>query len=57
MVNKTHVFGMRKHDGKIYAQIIKNYSTNELIPILYLLRPLETPMMVRLTSEQRLIVE
>ena len=33
-VNKTHVFGMRKHDGKIYAQIIKNYSTNELIPIL-----------------------
>ncbi len=33
-VNKTHVFGKPKHDGKIYTQIIKNYSTNELIPIL-----------------------
>ena len=33
-VNKTHIFGKPKHDGKIYTQIIKSYSTNELIPIL-----------------------
>ena len=33
-VNKTHIFGKPKHDSKIYTQIIKNYSTNELIPML-----------------------
>ena len=33
-VNKTPVFGMLKRDGKVYTQIVKNCSANELIPIL-----------------------
>ena len=32
--NKTPVFGMLKRDGKVYTQIVKNCSANELIPIL-----------------------
>ena len=32
--NKTSVFGMLKRDGKVYTQIVKNCSANELIPIL-----------------------
>ena len=32
--NKTPVFGMLKRDGRVYAQIVKNYSASELIPIL-----------------------
>ena len=31
---KTPVFGMLKRDGKVYIQIVKNCSANELIPIL-----------------------
>ena len=32
--NKTPVFGMLKRDGKVYTQIVKNCSANELLPIL-----------------------
>ena len=32
--NKTPVFGMLKRDGRVYTQIVKNYSAGELIPIL-----------------------
>ncbi len=32
--NKTPVFGMLKRDGRVYTQIVKNCSANELIPIL-----------------------
>ena len=32
--NKTPVFCMLKHDGKVYTQVVKNCSANELIPIL-----------------------
>ena len=32
--NKTPVFGMLKRDGKVYTQVVKNCSANELIPIL-----------------------
>ena len=31
---KQPVFGMLKRDGKVYTQIVKNCSANELIPIL-----------------------
>ena len=32
--NKTPVFCMLKRDGKVYTQVVKNCSVNELIPIL-----------------------
>ena len=32
--NKTPVFGMLKRDGKVYTQIVKNCSANELLPML-----------------------
>jgi len=32
--NKTPVFGMLKRDGKVYTQMVKNCSANELLPIL-----------------------
>ena len=32
--NKTPVFGMLKRDGRVYTQIVKNCSANELLPIL-----------------------
>ena len=31
---KQPVFGMFKRDGKVYTQVVKNCSANELIPIL-----------------------
>ena len=31
---KQSVFGMLKRDGKVYTQIVKNCSANELLPIL-----------------------
>ena len=31
---KQPVFGMLKRDGKVYIQIVKNCSANELTPIL-----------------------
>lgn len=36
LANKTPVFSMLKCDSKVYTQIVKNCSTNELIPIGYL---------------------
>ena len=32
--NKTSVFGMLKRDGRVYTQIVKNCSANELMLIL-----------------------
>ena len=34
MANKAPVFGMLKRDGRVYTQIVKNCSANELLPIL-----------------------
>jgi transposase len=31
---KTKVFGMKKRDGKVYTQIVKNCSAVELVPII-----------------------
>ena len=34
IANKTSVFGMLKRDGRVYTQIVKNCSANELMLIL-----------------------
>jgi transposase len=36
---KTVVFGMKKRDGKVYTQIVKNCSAAELLPIIEKLAP------------------
>jgi transposase len=36
---KTIVFGMKKRDGKVYTQIVKNCSASELVPIIKRLTP------------------
>lgn len=42
MANKTPVFDMLKRDGKVYSGIVKNYPTNELMPILSEFSDLDT---------------
>ena len=31
---KTPVFGLLKRDGKVYVEIVENYSRNSLLPII-----------------------
>ena len=40
---KQPVFGMLKRDGKVYTQIVKNCSANELLPILKEFSELDSP--------------